>query len=106
MASPTQNAAAEKEPTVVRTVALEPHAISRPTSSGLTMLFDRAKGVMYELNETASAIVAQLTAEPQACEEIVGKLAEQFEAPREEIEADVRAFAADFAEAGLLRTCG
>jgi PqqD family protein of HPr-rel-A system len=90
----------------MRTVALEPHAISRQTSSGLTMLFDRAKGVMYELNETASAIVAQLTAEPQTYGEIVGKLADQFEAPRDEIETDVRAFVADFTEAGLLRTCG
>jgi PqqD family protein of HPr-rel-A system len=104
MASPAQNVTPERESTAIRTVALESHAVSRQTSSGLTMLFDRAKGVMYELNETASAIVAQLTAEPQTCEEIVDKLASQFEAPADEIETDVRAFVADFAEAGLLRT--
>jgi Coenzyme PQQ synthesis protein D (PqqD) len=104
MASPAQNATTESAPAVVRTVALEPHAISRQTSAGLTMLFDRAKGVMYELNESASAVVSQLTTEPQALEEIVDKLAIEFDAPRDEIEEDVQTFVADFTEAGLLRT--
>lgn len=103
MSSQAQHATAEREPVTVLTVALEPHAISRQTSAGLTMLFDRAKGVMYELNETASAIIAHLSAEPQACEEIVTMLAAEFEAPRNEIESDVRAFLADFTEAGLLK---
>jgi PqqD family protein of HPr-rel-A system len=103
MPSPAQNSTAEKEPVVARTVALEPHAVSRQTSAGLTMLFDRAKGVMYELNETASAIVAHLSAEPQACEELVTRLTAEFEAPRDEIESDVQAFLSDFAEAGLLK---
>jgi PqqD family protein of HPr-rel-A system len=103
MPSPAQNATAEKEPAAAQTVALEPHAVSRQTSAGLTMLFDRAKGVMYELNETASAIIAHLSAEPRAREEIVSRLAAEFEAPRDEIESDVQAFVADFAEAGLLK---
>lgn len=104
MASPAQNAITESAPTAVRTVALEPHAISRQTSAGLTMLFDRAKGVMYELNESASAVVSHLTTEPQALEGIVDSLAVEFDAPRDEIEEDVQAFVADFTEAGLLRT--
>jgi hypothetical protein len=70
------------------------------------MLFDRAKGVMYELNESASAVVSQLTMDPQALDEIVDKLAIEFDAPRDEIEEDVQTFVADFTEAGLLRTYG
>ena len=105
MASPAQNATTESAPAAVRTVALETHAISRQTSAGLTMMFDRAKGVMYELNESASAVVSQLTTEPQALEEIVDKLAIEFDAPHDEIEEDVQTFVADFTEAGLLRTC-
>jgi hypothetical protein len=58
MASPAQNATTEREPAAVRTVVLEPHAISRQTLAGLTVLFDRAQGRQYELNETTSAIVA------------------------------------------------
>lgn len=105
MASPAQDVTADSVHGAVRTVALEPHAISRQTSAGLTMLFDRAKGVMYELNESASAIVAQLATEAQGLEDIIDKLAAEFDAPRGEIEEDVRVFVADFTEAGLLRTC-
>jgi PqqD family protein of HPr-rel-A system len=106
MTSPAQNVTAHPAPHIARTVSLEPHAVSRQTSAGLTMLFDRAKGVMYELNESASAIVSQLSAEPQTVEEITANLAEEFDAPRDEIESDVQTFVSDFTEAGLIRICG
>lgn len=86
------------------TIALEAHAVSRQTNAGLTMLFDRAKGVMYELNESASAIVTVLTVEPQSYDEVVDKLLEEFDADRKVIEEDVRAFVREFSEAGLVKT--
>jgi PqqD family protein of HPr-rel-A system len=85
-------------------IVLEPHAVCRQTNAGLTMLFDRTKGVMYELNESASAVVTTLSTEPQSWDEIIAALLDQFDAPREEIETDVRIFIDEFVEAGLLKT--
>jgi hypothetical protein len=85
------------------TVALEPHAVCRRTTSGLTMLFDRAKGVMYELNESASSIVELLSEQPKGIDEIVQALVDEFDAPRAEIQADVDDFIKDFVTAELLR---
>jgi len=83
-------------------VCLQPHAVGRKTNTGLTMLFDRAKGVMYELNESASAVVELLGAEPRRIGDVIDTLTERFEAEPAEIEADVLAFVEDFVEAGLL----
>ena len=83
-------------------ISLQQHAVRRKTSAGLTMLFDRAKGVMYELNESASAVVALLDVTPRNISEIVDTLVDQFEADRGEIEQDVATFVEDFVEAGLL----
>jgi len=94
--SPTQSGPTE------RTVRLRPHAVSRRTNSGLTMLFDRAKGVMYELNESASAVVDLLGSEPRQVTDVIDILADRFEADPYEIEQDVLAFVDDFVEAGLL----
>jgi hypothetical protein len=66
------------------------------------MLFDRAKGVMYELNESASAVVDLLGSEPQQVTDVIDILANRFEADPHEIEQDVLAFVDDFVEAGLL----
>ncbi|WP_431953318.1 PqqD family protein [Nocardia lijiangensis] len=68
------------------------------------MLFDRAKGVMYELNESASAVVELLTTDPKPVGELVDALCTQFEAPREEIADDVQTFIDDFLEVGMLTT--
>jgi len=87
---------------VVETVALMEHVSCRSTSADLTMLFDRAKGVMYELNESASAVVSVLTTEPQSVNAIVDQLLMKFEAPRDEVTADVLTFIGEFSEAGLL----
>ncbi|MBF6336807.1 PqqD family protein [Nocardia abscessus] len=84
-------------------ISLHTHAVARKTSAGLTMLFDRAKGVMYELNESASAIVGLLAEGPQGFGEIVEALTLEFDAAPEEIAADVTAFIADFTDAGLLK---
>ncbi len=83
-------------------VALLPHAVARVTNSGLTMLFDRAKGVMYELNETASEVVKLLAENALPLPKIVDRLGAEFDGPRDEIEADVMSFVEDFREAGLL----
>ncbi|GAA2486590.1 PqqD family protein [Nocardia seriolae] len=85
------------------TVALQSHAVCRTTTSGLTMLFDRAKGVMYELNESASAIVALLGTAPASVGEIVDALSAQFDAPEDDIAADVEQFIGECVEAGMLK---
>ncbi|MGY1896383.1 PqqD family protein [Nocardia gipuzkoensis] len=84
-------------------ISLHTHAVARKTSAGLTMLFDRAKGVMYELNESASAVVGLLAEGPQGFGEIVEALTLEFDAAPEEIAADVTAFIDDFTDAGLLK---
>jgi hypothetical protein len=40
--------------------SLSGHVVCRKTNTELRMLFDRERGVMYELNESASAIVEAL----------------------------------------------
>jgi len=85
-----------------QTVRLQPHAVSRRTNAGLTMLFDRAKGVMYELNESASAVVELLGSEPREIDDLIATLLDRFEADPDEIELDVTTFVDDFVEAGLL----
>ena len=90
-------------PVVGKSVALKKHAVSRRTNAGLTMLFDRAKGVMYELNESASCIVELLSAEPVPVQALVENLAARFDAPTAEIEADVEQFLSEFEEAQLLQ---
>lgn len=81
---------------------LAENVVRRPTTSGLTMLFDRRKGVMYELNETASAVVDLLAEGTDSDDELVTALVEQFDADSEEIREDVRAMLADFTSDGLI----
>jgi hypothetical protein len=66
------------------------------------MLFDRNKGVMYELNETASSIVALLQAGPQRTTDLVDALTSEYRASPSEVTEDVDRFVTDFLGAGLL----
>ena len=79
------------------------HVVCRKTNSELGMLFDRGKGVMYEMNETASAIIELLSQAPASPGELAQALAETFDAPPGEIKDDVERLLADFADAGLVR---
>lgn len=81
---------------------LAEHVVCRQTNSDLRMLFDRRKGVMYELNESATAVVSLLEQGPETVEGLTDSLREEFDAPREDVEADVSAMLADFAEAELV----
>ncbi|MFE9788910.1 HPr-rel-A system PqqD family peptide chaperone [Nocardia salmonicida] len=83
-------------------VALRPHAVARVTNAGLAMLFDRAKGVMYELNESASSVVRLLAQEPRSLQDIIDALCSEFDGPQEEVAADIQTFIEEFATAGLL----
>lgn len=74
----------------------------RQTNRELKMLFDRKRGVMYELNETASSIVSLLDESPRNVEQIIQALTEIYEAPPEEIRADAEQFIDDFSKAGLI----
>ncbi|GLZ28221.1 hypothetical protein Lesp02_04110 [Lentzea sp. NBRC 105346] len=81
---------------------LAENVVRRSTTTGLSMLFDRRKGVMYELNETASAVVDLLDAGTDTLERVVTALAEQFDAAPEEISGDVQRMLADFTDGGLV----
>ena len=88
-------------------VAIQEHATLRTTNSGLVMLFDREKGVMYELNESASAACQYLSENgPSSLKSLVTWLEEEFEAPRDEIQADVEQLLSDFMAAGLVTADG
>ncbi|MGE0795700.1 MAG: HPr-rel-A system PqqD family peptide chaperone [Acidimicrobiia bacterium] len=82
--------------------SLAEHLVCRRTSSDLRMLFDRKKGVMYELNETASAVVERLENGPASTESLHAQLAAEFEVSAEELQADVDRLLADFHKAGLV----
>src|SRR6266536_1274926 len=84
------------------TFQLGEHVVCRRTNSELRMLFDRQKGVMYELNETASAAVEILAGGPMTADQVAETLAGDFEAPLHEIRTDVSDLLHDFADAGLL----
>jgi hypothetical protein len=76
--------------------------VKRSTTNGLSMLFDRSKGVMYELNETASTVVEMLGTGSHTVEALLGPLTEQFDAPAEEIAEDIGKMLEDFTDAGLV----
>lgn len=84
------------------TYVLAENVVKRSTTNELSMLFDRRKGVMYELNETASAVVDLLHGGTGALDDLVAALVEQFDAPVEEITDDVSRMLADFTDAGLV----
>lgn len=87
---------------MVSKFALAEHVVCRKTNSDLRMLFDRDKGVMYEMNETASAIIDLITQKPASTDEVAAALEEHFDGPPGEIRADVERLLADFADAGLV----
>lgn len=76
--------------------------VCRQTTGDLRMLFDRKKGVMYELNETASAVVGHLAAALSTEDQLVKALMDEFSAPEDEIRGDVKRLLADFGDAGLV----
>jgi Coenzyme PQQ synthesis protein D (PqqD) len=84
------------------TFRLSDGVVCRKTNTELRMLFDRRKGVMYELNETASAIVEQLEGKPRTVDELITVLLDDFDAAGEEIREDVTTFLAEFSEANVI----
>jgi len=81
---------------------LKPNVTSRPTNLNLIMLFDREKGVMYELNETASSIVSIILSEPKSSLEIVEIISKDYNADANQISEDVKEFLDDFIKAALI----
>jgi len=57
---------------------------------------------MYEMNESASAIVDILEREPATAESLTASLLDEFDAPLEDVQADVARTLDDFLEAGLV----
>lgn len=87
---------------VTATFRLSDGVVCRKTNTELRMLFDRRKGVMYELNETSSAIVEQLEGKPRTVDELTAILLDDFDAPEEDIREDVTIFLAEFSEANVI----
>jgi Coenzyme PQQ synthesis protein D (PqqD) len=85
-------------------IALSKHAVCRQTTNGLVMLFDREKGVMYELNETAAKIVQLLSERSRDNAELVAELSAEFNAPDGVIADEVHKFTSDFLSAELLQS--
>jgi PqqD family protein of HPr-rel-A system len=81
---------------------LAEHVTCRETTNGLNMLFDRSRGVMYELNETASSIVGQLNTGPQTIAQLLQALAEEYADDADDMRDDTRQLLVDFVDAGLL----
>jgi len=81
---------------------LKPNVTSRPTNLNLIMLFDKEKGVMYELNETASSIISTLTSTPKNIEEIIEIIGKDYNDDKNQIAEDIKEFIADFITTGLL----
>lgn len=86
------------------TYRLADHVVCRKTNTELRMLFDRQKGVMYELNESASAVAELLEREPASIEVLMTALMEDFDALPDEIQADIEQMLVDFTDAGLVVT--
>lgn len=87
-----------------RTYKLADHLVFRSTNSELKMLFDRQQGVMYELNETASRMVALLNEAPRSLDQLVAILLGEYEEQEDVIREDAKQFLSDFLHAKLLIT--
>jgi Coenzyme PQQ synthesis protein D (PqqD) len=83
-------------------IALAAHVVCRNTSGPLRMLFDRDKGVMYELNESASSIVGMLAEGEQTLDELLDALAQDYDASHDTLTEDVTLLIKDFRSAGLV----
>lgn len=83
-------------------IALAGHVVCRSTSGPLRMLFDREKGVMYELNESASTVIGLLAEQAQTLDELLDVLAQEYDAPLEVLMDDVTLLVDDFRSAGLV----
>jgi hypothetical protein len=81
---------------------LSSHVSCQKSNSDLVTLIDRDRGVAYELNESASAIVAALSSGPKSRLDLVDRIATEFEGNGPDIEADLGDFLADFERAGLI----
>jgi PqqD family protein of HPr-rel-A system len=88
---------------MARKFMLSEHVVCRKTGTDLRMLFDRDKGVMYEMNETASAVIDLVSQGPASVDELADSITASFDAPGGEIRDDVARLLADFADAGLVR---
>ncbi|MDP4500508.1 PqqD family protein [Nonomuraea turcica] len=84
-------------------LSIADHVVFRETNGTLCMLFDRDKGVMYELNETASAVVRSLRDDARSFSELIQDLATEYDASPEMIAEDSTALVTDLEQAGLLR---
>lgn len=86
--------------------ALAEHVVCRHTNSELRMLFDRRRGVMYELNETASAVVDTLEGGAITAEALYSELLDAFDVSSDVLRVDVDRMLQDFRDAGLITVGG
>ncbi len=83
--------------------SMAPKVVCRQTNSGLRMLFNPESGVMYELNETASDVVAVLIElQPASVDGIAARLVEMYDAPPGEVREAVEELMTDFVNAEVV----
>lgn len=81
--------------------SLTEEVVVRSTNRNLRMAFDRASGVMFEFNDTASSFLALVDGE-RSFRAISQRLAEEYDAEGEAIEADLRDLIARMIDGGII----
>ncbi len=82
--------------------SLASHVICRRSQSQMMSIVDEGRGVLYELNEPASAIVEALRTGPKSSLELCHRIENMFEGNGPDMEADLGDFLADFERVGLI----
>ena len=75
--------------------------VFRNTRPDLIMAFDKANGVMYELNDTATSVLKLIDGR-RDLDSIVAELMEEFEAEEPDLRADVESIIRRFIEVALI----
>ena len=82
--------------------AIAEHVNLRQTNASMRIMFDRNEGVMYELNETASAVMEILEKGSANIDSIAEAIALQFEGQLEDFKPEIDSLLKDFVGNGLV----
>lgn len=82
---------------------LSEHVVVRETGKGVRMLYDQNRGVMYELNDTASAIIALLD-QPRSVLSMAKLLTQEYDGSEDDFKEDIEQLLSDFKDVGLVTT--
>jgi uncharacterized protein (UPF0335 family) len=80
------------------------HVNVRETALGVKMLYDNNEGVMYELNETASAVISLIEHANNSEEDVISNISARFSEDNKQIEQDIKKFLTEIKGRGLTKT--